>query len=144
MNPQEATSVGTSVILYALGTGLGVLVAKGIMTQDQANALAPQIAAIIITLAGIAIIWWKKTQHSPAALGAAVISTAVIASANHETLPSSLQGPLVAAVNGDAMPGVKVVSDTSPSPQVMLDPKGNVRPSPVADHQPIQQNPYKP
>jgi hypothetical protein len=119
MNQQEATSVGTSVLLYLLGIAATSLVTKGIMTQDQANALVPETVTVLIGIISVGVIYWKKTQHSPAAVAAAVGSTPAVASA------------VVSTVNSDAVPGVKVVSDKSPSPQVIVDPKGNVRPDPV-------------
>ena len=116
MNPQEAMSVGSSVLLYLLGIAATALVTKGVMTQDQANALVPETATVLIGVISVGVIYWKKTQHSPAAVAAAVSSTPAVASA------------VVATVNSDAVPGVKVVSDMSPSPQVIVDPKGNVKP----------------
>jgi hypothetical protein len=120
MNPQEALSVGSSVLLYLLGIAATALVTKGVMTQDQANALVPEIATVVIGLISVGVVYWKKTQHSPAAVAAAVGSTPAVASA------------VVATVNSDAVPGVKVVASSSTAPQVTVDPKGNVRPDPTA------------
>ena len=119
MNPQELQSIATSALLWALGVAATALVTKGVMTSDQANTLVPEAAAVLLGIGSIAVAWWQKTQHSPAAVAAAIKSTPAVASA------------AVAAVNSDAVVGVKVVSDMSPSPQVIMDPKGNVRPDPV-------------
>jgi hypothetical protein len=118
MNPQQSQQIASSVILYALGILGTALVTKGVLTQDQANALIPELAVVIIAIGSIAIGYWQVRQHSPAAVAQAISTTPAVAAA------------AVHAVNSDAVPGVMVVSDKSLSEQVIIDDKGNVRPDP--------------
>jgi hypothetical protein len=114
MNAQETRSAYSTLLVSVLGIGMGALVAQGVMTKEQSAALAPELCAAILGVATIAIGWWKKRQHSPVAVAAAVAGTPAVASA------------VVAAVNSSAVPGVKVVADTSASPAVALTNTGKV------------------
>ena len=116
MNPQELSSLLSTALGYALAAASTALVTKGVMTTDQANALVPELSAVILGVGAIGVGWWKKNQHSPAAVATAVAETPAVASA------------VVDTVNTEAVPGVKVVASSSPSPPVALDAKGNVKP----------------
>lgn len=114
---------------------MGILVTKGVMTQDQANALVPQIVAAIMGIATVGVIYWKKSQHSSDAVVAVVKQNPdIVAVAVRSDL--KVASAAVSAVNSAAIPGVKVVSDTSPSAQVVVDNKGNVKLDPAQPYQP--------
>jgi len=114
MNPQETQSTYSSLLITVLGIGMGALVTQGVMTKDQASALAPELGGAILGVGAIAVGWWKKRQHSPDAVAAAVANTPAVASA------------VIATVNSSAVPGVKVVADTSTSPAVAITGTGKV------------------
>ena len=103
MNPQ-VTSALTTLVVAALSSAGTWLVVKGVLTPDQANALAPELTAIVPVLGAIALGWWKSQQHTPTAL--------------------------VDAVNSAAVPGVKVVAQSSPSPAVDVDSAGTIKAAP--------------
>lgn len=104
VNPLQAQSWVRSGVLYLLGAGAAVLVTKGVMTSDQTAALMPGLATLIITAGGIAVAKWGANSHSAPAL--------------------------VAAVNSDIVPGVKVVAAAAQAPQVIVTATGRVVPDP--------------
>ena len=125
MNAQQSQQIASSVILSALAIMGTALVTKGVMTTDQANVLESQVGAALIGIFGAVVMYWQTRQHTPAAVAAALPSLMV-------QKDPALITAVVAAANSPSVPGVKVVSDTSPGPQVIIDSKGIVRTDPKA------------
>lgn len=109
MNSEQWSSLIRVLLAIVLGPS-SILVLKGILTQDQANQLIPILVPIIM------------------AAGAAVIG---IFSARAHSASS-----VVAAVNSDSVPGVKVVAESSPSQAVQVTSSGDVKPLPAAPGKP--------
>lgn len=105
MDPQIAGSL-RSILQFGLGAAGSYLVTKGVITSDQAVSLAPEIAGAVFTIGGAALAIYSGRQHSPA--------------------------NLVAAVNSAAVPGVKVVRESSTAPPVVVDSSGKILTSPPA------------
>ena len=106
MNLQQQQSAARSAVIGVLMAIAGYFVARGYLTSDQASTIANLIAPAILTGISSAAWWWGVKSHSASAV--------------------------VAAVNSDSVPGVKVVRETSPSPQVVIDPKsGDIRLAPT-------------
>jgi multidrug efflux pump subunit AcrA (membrane-fusion protein) len=109
MNQQQITSLVATILALALGPG-SYIVAKGFLTQDQANQLLPALVTVVTTIGGALLAWWGHTRNSA---------------------PS-----LVAAVNSDSVPGVKVVAVSAPEPQVAVTKTGAVVPDHTVDMTP--------
>lgn len=106
MNSEQWSSIIRTLLALLIGPA-GYLVTKGVLPADQAAQLMPAVVTILTLVVGAVIAKWGVASHSPAAV--------------------------VAAVNSDSVPGVKVVSVLSASPQVSVDPStGAVKPEPVA------------
>jgi hypothetical protein len=101
MNPEQWTSLVRTVLAIALGPG-SYVVAKHLLTPDQANQLIPVLVPAVLFIGGGIIAKWGVGAHSPQAV--------------------------VAAVNSDSVPGVKAVSSSSPSQQVMVTDRGLIKP----------------
>ena len=113
MNDEQWQALLRVAIAVAVGPG-SYLVSRGLLTADQANQLAPALIPAVTTIAGIVVAKFAVGAHSPAAVAAAVANTPSVASAVIDT------------VNTSAVPGVKVVSDTSASPAVAMTKTGKV------------------
>lgn len=100
MNPEQWNALIRLVLSVALGPG-SYLVLKGVLTPDQANQLIPMLVPLIMLVGGAIIAKFAVGAHSAPAI--------------------------VAAVNSDSVPGVKVVSAESPSPPVTVTPTGAVK-----------------
>jgi len=103
MNSEQWNALIRVVIGVLLGPG-SYLVAKGVLTPDQANQLIPVLVPAVVAVGGLIIGRYAVKAHSPTAV--------------------------VAAVNSDSVPGVKAVAEASPSPPVMVTPSGAVRTAP--------------
>ena len=114
MNTQIQSAI-RSVLIGLLMTGFGYAVAKGLLTTDQVNALVPVLATAVTGVLWVLLGRWGFISHSPEA----------IADSIKENLPVAQAA--VKAINSEQVPGVKVVSDASPSPQVVIDNKGTVK-----------------
>ena len=77
------------------------LVMRGVLTADEADKLIPVLVPAIMTVGGLIIGKFSFDAHSASSL--------------------------VAAVNSDAVPGVKVVALSSPSPAVSVEKTGEVK-----------------
>jgi hypothetical protein len=104
MNSEQWTSLIRTVLSIVLGPA-SYIVAKGILTPEQANQLIPAIVPLVMVVGAAAIGKWGIGSHSAPAI--------------------------VAAVNSDSVPGVKVVSESSPSPAVAVTDTGAVKTIPV-------------
>ena len=91
------------MLAVLLGPG-SYLVAKGVLSADQANTLLPAIVTIATVGGGSVIAWFGQQSHSAPAV--------------------------VAAVNSDSVPGVKAVASSSPSLEVSVNKDGKVIPQP--------------
>jgi hypothetical protein len=105
MNPEQWSGLIRVVVTAALAPG-SYLVVKGILTPDQAAQLAPSIVTIVTVGGGALIGWWSTHAHS--------------------------QSAVVAAVNSNSVPGVKVVRESSPSPTVIVTSDGVIKDAPPA------------
>jgi hypothetical protein len=102
MNPQQINELLRNILIAAGSSGATLLVTKGILTQEQATALVPDLVTAVITLGtGLIAYWGHKSQSAPA---------------------------LTAAVNSDSVPGVKVVPLSSPGPAVTVTDTGTIKP----------------
>ena len=106
MNPQQVNELLRNALISAGSVGATLLVTKGILTQEQATALVPDLVTAVLTIGtGLVAYWGHKSQGASA---------------------------LTAAVNSDSVPGVKVVPLSSPSPAVTVTDAGAIKPaSPV-------------
>ena len=104
MNPEQWSAIIRVAVTAALGPG-SYFVAKGILTPDQANQLIPAIVTIVPTVGAVVLGVFARRAHS---------ATAV-----------------VDAVNSDSAPGVKVVPESSPTPQVSVTTAGAIIPTPT-------------
>lgn len=95
MNSEQWSALVRMVITALLGPG-SFLVAKGVLTPDQANQIIPVLVPTVMVVGGIIVGKFTVSSHSAAAV--------------------------VAAVNSASVPGVKAVSISSPSPPVTVDP----------------------
>lgn len=128
MNSGQLMSTGRSVVLFVLGIISTMLVNKGVMTSDQASTLVPEIATALVGAAGVAVAYFGQKTHSAASVVTAATSVASQTSVG-QPASEALQSSLVAAVNSQSIPGVKVVAETSQSPAVSIDPSsGNISP----------------
>ena len=105
MNNEQWQSLIRTVLALALGPG-SYLVTRGVLPAEQANQLAPALVPVVMAVGAIVIGKWGVNAHSPAAV--------------------------VALVNSDAVPGVKVVSETSASPAVTITKTGAIKTIPSA------------
>lgn len=101
MNSEQWTALIRVVLALALGPG-SYLVAKGLLTPDQANQLIPVLVPAIVAVGGLIIGKYAVGAHSAQSI--------------------------VAAVNSASAPGVKAVAVSSPSPAVAVTPSGAVVP----------------
>jgi hypothetical protein len=104
MNPEQISGAVRVLVALALAPG-SYLVAKGIVPADQAATLVPAITTIVTVVGGAVVGYFANRSHSATAI--------------------------VAAVNSDSAPGVKVVPESSPSPQVSVTPAGAIIPTPT-------------
>jgi hypothetical protein len=114
VNSEQWTSLIRTVLSIVLGPA-SYIVAKGVLTPEQANQLIPAIVPLVMVVGAAAIGKWGIGSHSAPAVAAAVGNDKTVASA------------VVAAVNSDSVPGVKVVSAASPSPAVTVTDTGAVK-----------------
>ena len=101
MNPEQWSSIIRTVLALAIGPG-SYLVAKGVLTADQANQLIPVIVPAVMAIGGVVLGKWGVHTHSAAAI--------------------------TAAVNSPSAPGVKVVKESSPSQPVDISLTGAIVP----------------
>ena len=100
MNNDQWTSLIRVILGILLAPG-SYLVARGVLSTDQANALIPVLVPAVMLIGGTIIGKFSFDAHSASSL--------------------------VAAVNSDAVPGVKVVALSSPSPAVSVEKTGEVK-----------------
>jgi hypothetical protein len=90
-------------LIRALILGLPAIVGTGVISSGQANQLAAVLPPAVMTVATVLVGWWSTHSHSAPAL--------------------------VAAVNSNIVPGVKVVSEASASPAVQVTSAGEIKPA---------------
>jgi hypothetical protein len=113
MNTEQWQALLRIAITIAVGPG-SYLVSRGLLTADQANQLAPALIPGVTAIAGIVVAKFAVGAHSPEGVAAAVANTPAVASA------------VVTTMNSSAVPGVKVVADSSTSPAVAMTKTGKV------------------
>lgn len=105
MEPQLKSAV-TSVGLALVGIFTGYAASSGLIKPED----VPEVTSAVMTVAGVVVAagigYYKTRQHTPTAL--------------------------VNAVNSEAIPGVKVVRESSVAPPVVVDGKGKVLTAPPA------------
>ena len=109
MNNEQWSAIVRTALALLMGPG-SYLVAKGVLTPDQANQLIPVLVPAVTAIGGVLIAWWGHTANTASAL--------------------------VAAVNSDSAPGVKVVALSAPEPQVAVTKTGTVVPDHTVDMTP--------
>jgi hypothetical protein len=109
MNSEQVSGILRVILALAIGPS-SYLVAKGILTPDQAAQLSPAIVTVVTVGGGALIGWWSTHAHSATAL--------------------------TAAVNSGSVPGVMAVKESSALaagiPPVVVTSTGEVKPSPPA------------
>jgi len=103
MNPQLASAL-SSLGMMASSSIAAYAVTVGIVPADSKANFTNALVTIGGAAVSAGLLWWKSRQHTPAAL--------------------------TAAVNSSAVPGVKVVPETSSTPAVNLDSVGKIVPAP--------------
>ena len=103
MNPQLGSALSTLAGYAATAIG-GYAVTVGVVPAGSKEAFVNAIVMVGSAAVGAGVLWWKSRQHTPAAL--------------------------TAAVNSSAVPGVKVVPETSATAAVNLDSAGKIVPAP--------------
>lgn len=101
MNPQTTSIVGSIALALAAAVA-GWLAAHNIIPSADVTADTALIGTGIAAVIGAGLVWLKSQAHTPAAL--------------------------TAAVNSDAVPGVKVVTATTPGVPVNVSSTGAVVP----------------
>jgi hypothetical protein len=99
MDPQ-LKSILTSIALAAATSIAGYAASKGLIPSADQSTVANDLVTAVFGVAAALLAWYKSRQHTPAAL--------------------------VNAVNSDAVPGVKAVAASSPSPAVTISNTGAV------------------